>query len=72
MPLAFSARPLVLSRRFPVTRPVPCLTAPLAVRALCLILLRMLTVLPLQGDSVCHGFMQAMDAPRRVYVVAGT
>jgi hypothetical protein len=70
-PLAFSARPLVLSRRFPVTRPVPCLTAPLAVCALCLILLRMLTVLPVPGILSATA-RQAMDAPRRVYVVAGT
>jgi hypothetical protein len=48
-PLAFSARPLVRSRRFPVTRPVLFLAAPFVVWALCLIFLRMLTVLPPSG-----------------------
>src|ERR1700722_532893 len=50
-PAAFPARPFVFSRRFPVTRPALSLTLPLAVWALCLIFLRMLTVLPLPGDS---------------------
>ena len=54
-PAAFSARPLVLSRGFPVMRPVLFLTAPLAVWALRLIFLKILTVpSPSRRDCACH------------------
>jgi hypothetical protein len=45
LPAAWSVRPSVLSRRFPVARPAVFLILPLAVWSLCLIFLRMLTVL---------------------------
>jgi hypothetical protein len=71
-PAAFWARPLVLSLRFPVTRPVVFLASPFAVWALCLIFLRMLTVPSLHGGIVPATSRQAMDVRRRVSVFAGT
>jgi hypothetical protein len=43
LPVAWSARPSALSRRFPVTRPAPFSAVPLVVCALCLIFFRILT-----------------------------
>ena len=62
---------LVLSRRFPVTRPVLFLAFPLAIWALCRILLRMLTVPPLSG-ILSAAVKLPIDASRWVGVVAET